>query len=396
LQAKEQELAALEILRKDAQEVERIEALRDQVMAAAVKLGVLTEQEVTRDHPIVVAELDRILEFAPREEFPEAVWKPTEDGEAGHWLNAATSVPPLEFPSEEATTSTASTSANDEPIVETTTDDSIPPSSSTDSTNTTTSNTRESSIAAATAAKKAAEALKTVQEASSEHRPILDSSLLPPSVILAEPARDYSRSPLVTLFSSNNPIDSFPVPTFLAHLLTDTDRRFLFNTLPHVTAQKDIMPLPGIKLSREDMQRRVERAEEAMEGERKSLEGLGRVLNLKNANAALIAKENRRRVVEAFGSPEVRSLKRAKDTARKGPECGSPEVQGKSFDLSSSSSSRVRSRDADLSPFPRFVSFVVVPHSCSPDAQDSKPSSSPDGQHAGQEGRLHHSRTCPR
>lgn len=309
LEEKETELRALETLRTEAQGLERVESLRDQVMEAAVKLGVVSQEEVSREHPVVVAELDRILAFAPKEEFPEAIWKPTEEGDAGHWLRQATSVPPLEFPKEESSSSSTSD---------------VDPSS-----NPTTPSTNP--LAEARDAKKTSEDAKRASEASGSHRPIDDSSLLPLPVLLAEPAPDYSRSPLVTLFSTDNPIDSFPIPTFIGYLLTEADRRFLFNTLPHVTAQKDIMPLPGVKLSQEDMQRRVERAEEAMEGERKSLEALARILNLKNASSRLIMKENRRRVIEAFGQPEVKSLKTGQAKVRKGPDSGSAEVQGQSI-----------------------------------------------------------------
>ena len=313
LQQKADELEELQQLRRQVALVEREETLRDQVMAAAIRMNVVPEQEMTRDHPVVVAELERIkqLGFGVQEEggeevnFPEdAQFVPTEDGSAGNWLKKLT----------DNTTTTQQANATAE--------------SSPSTVKRTAAQLEQDRLAAEFADQDAARDAKAERESSSKHRPVLDDKLLPIPTLPAQPAPDYSRSPLITLFGTDNPIDAFPVPTFLAYMLSNADKRFVFNTLPHVTAQRDIMPLPGVKLTEEDMRRRVERAEDKMEQERRSLEAMGKILNLKNADAKAIMKENTRRVVAAFGHPEWQSKKTTEKRVLKGPECGSPEVQG--------------------------------------------------------------------
>lgn len=165
-------------------------------------------------------------------------------------------------------------------------------------------------------------------------RPIVDSDHIEPPSLVEEPSTDYGRAPRVTLFSTDNPIDSFRPPPFINFLLKEPEKRFFFNTLPHVSAQRDVLlPPPGVKLTKEDMDRRIALAEVRAKEEVGSMEAFGRILSLRNASAKQIARENRRRIVDAFGEPEVKSLKSDVAKPRKGPDTGSQEVQGGSRSL---------------------------------------------------------------
>lgn len=95
-------------------------------------------------------------------------------------------------------------------------------------------------------------------------------------------------------------------------------RHLLFDSLPRVAAKRQIMDANVTNPHRETVHQDLIRAEWE---ELPSVHMLARLTDIRNANAAGIAFENRRRCVEAFSPPD-----KPNDTGR-------PEVQGTFFHL---------------------------------------------------------------
>jgi hypothetical protein len=145
---------------------------------------------------------------------------------------------------------------------------------------------------------------------------------------LDHPGKSFSSRPLAALFSPTSPLTTFRPPPFINYLASPADLAYIFHTLPLVSAHASLATPPGVKLSLDDLRRRREEEEDAMDGELRSMDAMSRILSLRNASAQGIRAENRKRIVEAFGEPEVKSLLTETPRPRNGPDTGSPEVQG--------------------------------------------------------------------
>ena len=112
------------------------------------------------------------------------------------------------------------------------------------------------------------------------------------------------------------------LPPTLAFGIRAREQRMLFAHLPLLTADMNTRrELHGSSVNAEDMAAHHERA---LAESVKQANALARVVDLRNANAAGVAFENRRRVVEAFSEPG-----KPNDTGR-------TEVQGAVFSFASS------------------------------------------------------------
>ncbi|KAG6885830.1 hypothetical protein C0993_009222 [Termitomyces sp. T159_Od127] len=117
------------------------------------------------------------------------------------------------------------------------------------------------------------------------------------------------------LFSETNEL----VPTKLAvgsiHLakhsnfgVGEEEKRLLFGALPLITSTqgKDIAAekTENAHVSGEEIEKKLEAWKEKLVRERNKANAFAKVIDLRNANAAGIAYENRRRIIEAFSTPE--------------------------------------------------------------------------------------------
>ncbi|RXW17652.1 hypothetical protein EST38_g8205 [Candolleomyces aberdarensis] len=109
-----------------------------------------------------------------------------------------------------------------------------------------------------------------------------------------------------TLEPYSTPIGTVHVPAQPAFGVSPADQELLFNYLPRATAQASVSaaqprPIGSPTAGFESPATKLERANEV---ERSKAEAFARVVDLRNANAAGIAFENRRRIILAFSTPE--------------------------------------------------------------------------------------------
>ncbi|CDZ96173.1 Mitochondrial/choloroplast ribosomal protein S15 [Phaffia rhodozyma] len=137
-----------------------------------------------------------------------------------------------------------------------------------------------------------------------------------------------------TIYTPSNPIESFRLPVYMAHHLSNEEKEFLFSTLPYFTTDvKSLTTSPTDTLTAEEQARQNVQARESMKAEEQSLEAMGRILSLRNASAKVILKENMKRVIKAFEAPEYQSFQQNAPRSRKGTDTGSPEVQAAIYTL---------------------------------------------------------------
>jgi small subunit ribosomal protein S15 len=101
--------------------------------------------------------------------------------------------------------------------------------------------------------------------------------------------------------------------------LDAADAELLFQRLPAVSALRPVLAAQNSKDY--DSSHLAKLHEQGVQEEDRKKEQLMRILDLKNANARGIRVENTKRLLEAFGRTK----------AGKGPDTGSPEVQGSLF-----------------------------------------------------------------
>jgi small subunit ribosomal protein S15 len=119
--------------------------------------------------------------------------------------------------------------------------------------------------------------------------------------------------------------EALAMPTQLAFGVGDAEKDLLFNTLPEVSAEVNVLSpeAMGAAVKKGGVVEHQRRAELASQVEALKAFNFSRVIDLRNTNAGGIAFENRRRIVLAFSTPE-----NPYDTGR-------AEVQGASrFDFS--------------------------------------------------------------
>ncbi|KAF5336608.1 hypothetical protein D9611_006455 [Ephemerocybe angulata] len=108
-----------------------------------------------------------------------------------------------------------------------------------------------------------------------------------------------------TLQPLETPIGEVHVPVQPAFGVAEAEKELLFNYLPRISAEAKVLPgSPSPIASGRDiipLDKKMARAEKE---EVKKADAFARVIDLRNANAAGIAFENRRRIIEAFSTPE--------------------------------------------------------------------------------------------
>jgi small subunit ribosomal protein S15 len=105
-----------------------------------------------------------------------------------------------------------------------------------------------------------------------------------------------------TLHVVESSVGEVLIPAQPAFGVAAVEADLLFNELPRISAEaRNLLPPPvGAAVSSD----KVQQFERFAEQERQKVENFAKVVDLRNANAAGIAFENRRRIIEAFSTPE--------------------------------------------------------------------------------------------
>ncbi|KAF6757762.1 hypothetical protein DFP72DRAFT_1168086 [Ephemerocybe angulata] len=108
-----------------------------------------------------------------------------------------------------------------------------------------------------------------------------------------------------TLQPLETPIGEVHVPVQPAFGVAEAEKELLFNYLPRISAEAKVLPgSPSPIASGRDIVPLDKKMARAEKEEVKKADAFARVIDLRNANAAGIAFENRRRIIEAFSTPE--------------------------------------------------------------------------------------------
>ncbi|KAF8644242.1 hypothetical protein AX16_008597 [Volvariella volvacea WC 439] len=97
------------------------------------------------------------------------------------------------------------------------------------------------------------------------------------------------------------PVGTVYLPKQIGFGIGEEEKKMLFKELPVLSAQANVMRLPQLGYDSDTM---VEQHDVGLQRELKKANNFAKLLDLRNANAAGIAYENRKRIIEAFSTPE--------------------------------------------------------------------------------------------
>lgn len=131
---------------------------------------------------------------------------------------------------------------------------------------------------------------------------LVDEEALFSATSSSSPASSSQTASSSTLHVVESSVGEVLIPAQPAFGVAAVEADLLFNELPRISAEaRNLLPPPvGAAVSSD----KVQQFERFAEQERRKVENFSKVVDLRNANAAGIAFENRRRIIEAFSTPE--------------------------------------------------------------------------------------------